>query len=1249
MPQKEENLDGSRDRSHAEHLLSDFSLKVTGARVGETLKGNHKGSRGSIIKLYGPEGTYLSPYTKSLNTLRYFPDLWNMYLGRLGSLEFFRKMSNKEREQWIEEHEEDKDVDLAEVDGMEMELIQLGEGKFTEFPSDKIEIFTSGIHSIMDVRNMYSGKVVSGARRHTLIFLRVFWTVMIAVKPVKKYEGYSFDVETGEYLKKVRADESHTIFLFSSFTEEKKEIAIRLNKKGVQVTDEDAMIEIGKKVGSFSDEDYKHFRKATRTFTAGAYKSLLQKTIRFRAKYVTLKGVDVLASKVVVMTLVSLISNPGSFIPDIGKFVSGAESTSKRLAITMIEDGYVRKEWVNDILGMMISTYLFQKLKSWSPTKKMVKRWFQLGLETYESIQYGVYDGGIGCKKIPFVITDLDSLSESSKDKLSERLPWVWSSIFLDEVKSFSGDMGMVRYIAYNTSKYYKPQEIDDYIQPKRMPLEHCVDMHWLADIYYYIPYELVRQGAVKGITPLKPFNGLIFNAVSGINSRIRQTGKKKSYSKDFEKNECIQLVRRTQRLALTARQSKIRERTEISHTSGSGQKRGLRIEYTLDNSWVPGMVGPLTIPGRPVAIATMDPVDPSILVALQKPSRDSKSTRLTFEREEEVKRKASDELRQGVKLNACRGPIPGMNKYYGYVDNKDKVWLEKDDNWTLWEDFRHGEERFPYVKDLPLTLENALTHGGNGVSKNALKELKVLVEETSPAVLRRVMYYLTGYNLVIEPNRMSRDGGGTEYPVVPEDVGAYHFMLMVSLLFPSALRRLPGNVIRFEIPFGPLMWDVVRPEISSKLAPKKGDVRSWGKIKGDKRKPWKHQIDAVREMIERHERGRRGNLIWISIGQGKTRCSLDFINYLISKKELPSYVIFALPKEAIKSVGDEILNYGFKIEVLTPTKSVPKQHPFPDLIVKGEIPNKNVITLVKHDHLRLCIDGLSTLSGKFFFVMDEVHKALNNSLRTNASVQLASLATGVIAMTGTIVVDTNVDKLIPWLKQVVPFAVNEKNFWTAANSLIAKLVNTGIKVYMEPVIAKFSSKENKEYIQLVVPAVGGINPSSTAKDRNQAMKICYKACTRKMIEQTGKNLKKGGVMLVAKDNKHQQQLLEGCLSDIPKLKRKDIFVLEGGASINLKDETVEAGEVRDYKIVIVTIRQETGYNLSRLKSMVTCVYESNESSRTQLEGRINRRGQTAKELKYYVVQIGILAYIYQNHRNARTFAKILESLADEI
>lgn len=240
MPQKD--LDGLPDREHAEYLLSDFSLEVTGARAGETLKGIHKGSRGAIIKLLGPEGTYLPPYTKYLDTIRFFPDLFQMYLAKLGSLDFFRKMSNEEREQWIEEHEDDKDMDLAEVDGMEMELIQLGEGKFTEFPPDKIEIFTSGVHSIMDVRNMYPGKVVSGARRHTLIFLRAFWKVMVAMKPVKRYKGHSFDVETGEYLKEIQADKTHSIFLFNSFTEDKEEIAIRINKKGVQVTDEEAMI-----------------------------------------------------------------------------------------------------------------------------------------------------------------------------------------------------------------------------------------------------------------------------------------------------------------------------------------------------------------------------------------------------------------------------------------------------------------------------------------------------------------------------------------------------------------------------------------------------------------------------------------------------------------------------------------------------------------------------------------------------------------------------------------------------------------------------------------------------------------------------------------------------------------------------------------------------------------------------------------------------------------------------------------------
>jgi len=89
--------------------------------------------------------------------------------------------------------------------------------------------------------------------------------------------------------------------------------------------------------------------------------------------------------------------------------------------------------------------------------------------------------------------------------------------------------------------------------------------------------------------------------------------------------------------------------------------------------------------------------------------------------------------------------------------------------------------------------------------------------------------------------------------------------------------------------------------------------------------------------------------------------------------------------------------------------------------------------------------------------------------------------------------------------------------------------------------------------------------------------------------------------------------------------------------------------QVKDYKVVITTIRKSEGYTLTRLKAMVTGVYPSNNAAREQIEGRINRIGQKAKEIEIRIVHTGILTYIFQKHKDARNLSAILQTLADDI
>lgn len=90
----------------------------------------------------------------------------------------------------------------------------------------------------------------------------------------------------------------------------------------------------------------------------------------------------------------------------------------------------------------------------------------------------------------------------------------------------------------------------------------------------------------------------------------------------------------------------------------------------------------------------------------------------------------------------------------------------------------------------------------------------------------------------------------------------------------------------------------------------------------------------------------------------------------------------------------------------------------------------------------------------------------------------------------------------------------------------------------------------------------------------------------------------------------------------------------------------VTKGAMFEYR---APLGKSEGYTLTRLKSMVTSVYPSNNATREQIEGRVVRMGQTAKSVDFVMVHTGILTYIMQRHIDARNLAAVLAKLADEI
>ena len=414
---------------------------------------------------------------------------------------------------------------------------------------------------------------------------------------------------------------------------------------------------------------------------------------------------------------------------------------------------------------------------------------------------------------------------------------------------------------------------------------------------------------------------------------------------------------------------------------------------------------------------------------------------------------------------------------------------------------------------------------------------------------------------------------------------------------------------------------------------------------------PQNLQLAAIEEMRARHEDQRPGNFLWMTVGLGKTYCVLSHLKYLQGKGCLPPYIVYTLPASAMRSVVEEICAFGLEVEVLVPLKSaVRSDHPLRRFIRQGPTvaPSPFVVSVIEHDHLRMCEAALLQCAPNAFVVVDEVHKALNATKRTSVALEMSRLSRDFVALTGTPVVDEKTHKLMWWFEQLVEFEVNDANFWTAANGMVAKRETTRIPINYDEVVAEWSKEEEAEYMRLAPVRLGGKNSSVNPRVFTELMTLSYRAATREMVNQVRHLLVHGGVFVVTHTVDHMDEV-HRLLLQKGVVRARDVFCLDKTNSILLTDDAVAAGKTRDYKVVLTTVRKCEGYTLTRLKSMVTSVYPSNNATREQIEGRINRIGQKAKELHIRTVHCGILTFILQHHKDARSLSQVLQTLADEV
>lgn len=1119
-----------------------LSTAYTGARQHDYLKGYYSEiTKGSMLQVLCD----VKPMKRHTSTLE---DGYS-----LGTVSWLRTMSPSERLEYVKSRAEDNENSIGHgiTNHAVIKVLQVGAGIAERIGQDVANDIIGKEFSTKEFEDLFPRAVGSKAQRHTLVLIRQFWSVNEDYHIETEWKGPTLDIVGCKILNGCFSK----CFVYNGFATMYEnldgkwvrpagavtKVAIKYPTEPALGTDEgpETALKLAETLGY--DTSLKNYVKG---FTPATHKSLMQKIIRFRALNVVYPDGTTCPTKDCLITCLALLADhPGSFVPDIQRFVGGLESMAKRLAICIYEDSYGEPEW---LLSLLSGALLAQLDRTWKPSAELMKTWFDYGVAALESPKKLDVDFWTAKDDKPFVFSGSNSTLENC-------------SAILDVLKAFHCDYGLTR--AWVTRC---KGEILGHDRPEYMPLGHCVDHHWAPHLVHLWPID-----SLKTFKTHAEMIDHIWVESSRINSRC---GLKKP----------CDMVAKVQLEFLKKMNGVVGDRRRVT-----GDVEVFDVE--LSDSWLAGAVGPieLKVSGDPMTITTINTRNINELLVIKRPAR-GKPVPITDAQVKRGKAQALAKLKAGVKTSFGVVKAVGKGSSILYTVNG--------------EDWNNHKKK---VVEIPVVER------GEGSGLGLVDPNKDYCGGWSIKVLRRALMYLSHYRPKFELKKISRDGKGSD--VI--DCEVFRYFEFLHEWAPGAIEAV--GVGKYRVP-NIYMMMLVRSSIETYLHQATGTSEfSWSFIE-DLRPLWRHQVSMVNDLLNATT---RGSFIWAPVGSGKTKVVMTYLTRLAERGSLPDYVLYTLPKSAIESVKKEILKFTKNVVVVSPLKTS-----------KLKTPYKGYINLIDHDHLRR-FETLDHIAPKSLLIVDEVHKTLNDTIRTSVAVELGHSAVKFVVMTGTPIIDSNTHKLIPWLEQIVDFKVDDKNFWVAANGMISCKFESLVKAEWHSSKCEISS----DYYNYVPPALGGKNHNPNSKDKELALKYCYDACDTAIINCVAGLVDSGrGVMVVAKDKAHRAKLTA------------NLSVRVGTQSVHeMVDPIVLDSESKlPYKVVVVTTRQSEGYTLTKLSAMVTSVYPSNDATRQQLEGRINRIGQAAKQIDYHTFHAGFLSEVFESHNKARGISAALSGFA---
>lgn len=1159
-----------------------FPVYYTGIRSGDIITSSpgSKQNNGSILHISFEKSFY--PPSKSAVLSLNKNEFINLIEFVRAASPYFNNSSDADIEKWLKENAiEYDDLYISDKNNKQapsysppdIRIEKLGGNIFAdiEYPPDYFPL--------LDLYNSIpSKKIGTHARRHTLVFRPNIWTLSLQTEVKKLYKGPAFNMHSLNYIYTENPD---YIIKFKTG----QELGVLIEKRTIPIKLDELFPLIIKKL-DIDMETINIIVNEIKYFSPSIHKSLIQKIIRRRVGKVVCHSGKYDAKLILLISFSMLLTHPGAFVPDLQIYVSGLESATKRLAVSINEDSYVKNS--HDLVSLYIAAYL-AKPRNWFPSIDIIERWMNLAIESYFSTIIYKYN----LKK---------DIKSKSKYEVTDSYDLCY--LLLNEIKSFETDIQMLEQIAVNNGDFFNSitEKAIEGTSPIEgtIPIVSAIDHHTHTDIFYLIDPTYLDVRKFSRNCSFKLMVKELWDKISSINPRHNQ-----QINKEDPFVRAITMAQwRWHRMHILEKKynRKITEET-------------IQINDILrDDGHLAGIIGSHEIKvGSKTLLVSVDPTDISNRIMLTRPTRDLKDYSVTPEQRQDSILKFDKKLRNGINVKIPKGIS----------------WLFKDKNQasirlSVNNIFMINGIEWNILKETPITLhihpptvtETPFNHLDIAIETKGIGIETLNIENIykDDYIMRRVLNYLRGISSKIIMPAISRDGSSIGNPI---DIEVFDFLIKLSVKLPGVIEIL--NPKEFIVKNNIIMNMLARG-IREKLSSKEPIKQVWKTI-NKPRELFSHQKEAKDEIIARMKFF-DVHIIDMPIGSGKTSIICDLLRTLIDEEVAPSYVVYTLPPSSYDNIYREFNLYGYETYHIDPRKNK---------ILEKLSPG--IIYFIFHDHLRYptVYDILRKIDTEMFFIVDEFHLTLNdNTQRTSRALELARLSSMTIAMSGTPIKDNRMDLLIPWLKMTVNFEVDDHNFWVAISAMIRRKVELNITVnYLEDE-ALMTRNEEQTYFSLL-----------EKNEFKSAINIAYVACARRMIELTKERQK---VFMVARNMSMAEQLKDMLIET--GIKENEIYTLSKNRSITYTPHMIHNINLR---VIITTPYHSTGYTLTAMDTLITSVYFSNEATRSQLIGRIARIGQPKKEIDVITVHTGILTNILQRYNEARNMSLALKAISKDI